>query len=494
MTGTALLLDGLRQMGAARVIHHIPNSVTEGYGLSQDGLAQSLGAGASLIITVDCGTSEIAKSRWLEDQRCDLIVTDHHQPGDELPVAVAILNPHRKECKFPFKPLAGVGVAWYLLRGLAQRQATGGPFLADPAWGLDLVAIGAVADIVPLLGANRILVREGLKRLNENARPGLQTLKDALGLTIVESKDVGWKIAPVLNVAKRTGEGAEKILELLLATVGDGATTIAASLVAANKVRRVRQGDLVVLAKTLINNPEDGYLFAASPEFEPGMVGLVAGTLLRENKVPVLLVALNGDRSKISGRVPQGFDLSCFFRENCHDLVEAPGGHPQAAGAGIRQDQLGELRERLASWAQQTAPDTVPQSHDGEITLDEVNLEEANALSQLAPFGAGFDEPGFLLREVTVSSIKKTKWQVTFQVRDKNSGSMRCSWLFPDDKVAALQVGALLGLRVVPEQHARDGLGLKVQEVMTDGVEKGGLSVVQGFVTQPAERKRIRAL
>lgn len=413
ITGTALLVETLQAFGA-RVLKHIPLRLRDGYGLSAAALNQAARDGVKVVLSVDCGVSAIAESQLARELGLDLIITDHHQAPDPLPEAWAIVNPQLPGETFPGRELAGVGVAFCLLVALRKALRESGRFAGgrepDLRLGLDLVALGSVADLVPLTGINRILVRAGLGLLEQNRRPGIKALREVAGVRRMTAGAVGFQLAPRLNAAGRL-EDAGHGVELLLDEGRGGAPALARLLDRFNQDRRrIEEVTLEQAIATLeANDDSDRYsIVLADERWHPGIIGIVASRLVERYHRPTILIALDGERGKGSGRSIRGFHLYRTLAA-CSSHLDGFGGHEFAAGLSLNVAALDGFRRAFESRARETLrpEDLVPiQFHDGEALLEEFDTAVVEDLERLAPFGIGNPEPAFVLRGVSARQIR----------------------------------------------------------------------------------------
>jgi len=405
ITSTFLLYSVLRDLGGA-VDYHIPHRTRDGYGLSDSAIGGAQRRGCSLIITVDCGITAVAAAERASALGIDTVITDHHEPPAALPRAAAIVNPRRPGCEYPFKSLAGVGVTFKLAQALLQPR--GG--LERAREYLDVVAIGTIADVVPLTGENRVLAVHGLERLNASPRPGLRALAEVAQLRgRITSREVAYGLAPRINAAGRMGN-AEQGLRLLLAREAAEARACAESLQEDNDLRR--QKDEEVLADALrrveaeLDWPNSAALVLWSSEWHPGVIGIVASRLVERFHRPTVLVALNGDRGRGSGRSLPGLDLNAMLG-HCDDLLEGWGGHALAAGMSVRRERLPELRTRLEALVREHTPPGAFAPRlvvDAEITLNACTLGTVEWLERLSPYGLDNPEPLFRANGLVIES------------------------------------------------------------------------------------------
>lgn len=413
VTGTALLVETLRAFGA-NVNYYIPLRLRDGYGVSMAALDACAVDGATLAVTVDCGISAHRQAVRAAELGLDLIITDHHQVPDLLPEAVAVLNPARTDCHYPCKNLAGVGVAFLLLvalrkylRGLGYWYKRSEP---DLRFGLDLVALGTIADIVPLKGLNRALAKAGIELLGHSGRPGLQALKKVVRVEKVNCGVVGFRLAPRLNAAGRLDDAAVGV-ELLLQTSVENAMPTAELLDRVNRDRQTLEQQTLEQADELWQRQTGGAthsIVLADERWHPGVIGIVASRLVEKYHRPTVLIALDGPGGKGSGRSIKGLHLYRVLQD-CQACLEGFGGHEYAAGLSIASDRVEEFREAFEKLARQCLQpeDLLPrQFHDGEVYLEDLDLDGIDELSRLAPFGPGNPQPVFLARGVHVQGAQ----------------------------------------------------------------------------------------
>ena len=408
ITSTSLLTATLTALGA-KVSYFIPDRIRDGYGLSERGVDVARKRRVKLIITADCGITATNEVKLARAAGIEVLVTDHHEPLGDLPEAVAVLNPKRKDCPYPFKDLAGVGVVFKLVQGLAARR----PDLLPRSFvlgHLDLVALGTIADVVPLLGENRIFAKIGLEQLCTSEKPGIVALKEVAGLKTrrVESGHVAYILAPRINAAGRLGN-AESGVRLLLSTEPSAAAIIAESLEEDNTNRKkidesTLEDALVQLRRYGPELPPAIVLW--SDRWHPGVLGIVASRLIERFHRPTILVACDGEEGKGSGRSVPGFDVHQALQE-CSDYLIGFGGHSYAAGLTIQAENLEAFRDRLCAvvTARIRPDDYIPKlAIDGPILLDDLNEDLVQFLDRLSPFGIGNAEPLFIADDVRLAS------------------------------------------------------------------------------------------
>ncbi len=435
VTSTTLLLEVLGRLGW-KADFYLPHRMDEGYGLSQDGVENCLRKHpTTLLLAVDCGSTAVQSIAWLKQQGVDVIVLDHHQISDPAPTAVALVNPQvarpADAAVGDFRELCSVGLAFKLAHALIKRgREIGLPGTADfdlkPL--LDLVALGTIADIVPLLGENRILVSVGLERLSTTQRPGLLALKQVAQCPPkLGPYEVGFQLGPRLNAAGRL-ETAEESLRLLLASDEAVAVPIAQALDARNRERQKIERSIVEEVSGAVRarfNPATDYVIVEGQlQWHIGVVGIVASRVLQEFYRPTIIVGGEGGEWRGSGRSIAGFDLAAALRE-CDDLLVRHGGHAMAAGLTIQPDRLDALRQRLNDLARRTLqPDNLqpPLRLDAEVGLGEITLATLVELDRLRPTGQGNPTVQFVARKLThrrpLQRIGSAKQHVKLWVTD----------------------------------------------------------------------------
>ncbi len=406
ITATCLLTEYLRSEGGT-VIPYIPDRMEEGYGLNRDAVRALRGQGVSLIVTVDCGITAVEESVYARELGVDVIITDHHECKEALPQAEAVVDPHRPDCPYPFKALAGVGVALKLVLAL------GGPGRQDCLLEryADLAAIGTVADVMSLTGENRCLVRLGVSALRRTTRPGLQALLREAGLDEkpLSAVSIGYTLAPRINASGRMGCAA-LAAELLL--TGDPARgqELALQLCALNRERQAIEAGIYEECQAraeAIPAGERAALVLAGENWHQGVVGIVASRLAEKYSCPTFMICLQDGRGKGSCRSFGGFNLFAAL-ESCAGLLEGFGGHELAAGFTILEENIPAFTRRINSCVLQRTGGAEMVSTleiDGEIDDGGLlTLEEVEGLAVLEPYGSGNPRPVFSLSGCTVAA------------------------------------------------------------------------------------------
>jgi len=400
--GTALLTQGLSLLGG-KAIPYIPHRLKEGYGLNLVSLESLRQQGVTLVITVDCGIGNIHEVEHAQGKGLDIIITDHHSISDLLPPALAVINPKRESSAYPFHQLAGVGVAFKLLQALFQTL--GKKEQLDEL--LDIVALGTVADVVPLVGENRYLVKRGLEALTKTQRLGLQEIAHIAGLQLsnLDTKHISWVLAPRLNAPGRL-DYALTSYRLLVTDSPEEARQLAQELEETNTQRQRLTGELLAKAKEQlsISGVDFPLLMVGGEDYPPGIAGLIAGRLAEEFYRPVIVLRQGRDISGGSARSIPEFDIIAAFRE-CQDILLRFGGHPMAAGFALPTENLTRFQQRLLHIAadQLSGVDLHPfLTIEADIPLSAINGEVFKLVERFAPFGSGNPLPVFLSRGVKV--------------------------------------------------------------------------------------------
>ena len=409
----ALYTRVLRSLGA-QVEAFVPHRLTDGYDLGHAGIRAAAECGATLILTGDCGIVAFDAIAAATAAGIDVIVTDHHTPGAELPACCAVINPNRSDCRYPEKGLAGVGVAFKLCQALAKVYG-----LADDAlwYYLDLVAVATIADLAPLTGENRTLTRFGLKVLKETRNPGLAALLQTAGLSGVGALAAGQishVLAPRINAVGRMSEAARGV-KLLLASDEATAMPIAQSLEEENRTRQEVDRATLQQALEMLDGDYDAernrVIVLAAEGWHPGVIGIVASRVVEILHRPTILIALEegGARGRGSARSIPAFHLYNALHSCAHHL-DRFGGHKYAAGLEIRAERIPLLRAELEAYAAEvlTADDLVPElCYDLELTLAEANADLLRLMRHLGPHGVGNPSPVFVARGVGVQGYPK---------------------------------------------------------------------------------------
>jgi single-stranded-DNA-specific exonuclease len=424
VSATSLFTLFFRSQGV-EADRYIPDRMTEGYGLNVAAMATIRDRGASVIITADCGTTSFQEIEAARAYGMDVIITDHHEPAPELPRAYALLNPNRRDSVYPFKGLTGVGVAFKLAQGILMRKAgragTDGrtaalapdfpPELYDY---LDLVTLGTIADVAPIIGENRFFIKEGLQLLTRARRTGIAALKEVAGVKGAEASVgmVGFSLAPRLNAAGRLSR-ADDGVQLLTTGDHEEAMDIARRLDRVNMERQKIEEQIRKEAREQVLQQRDvekeGVIVLESSSWHPGVIGIVASKIAEEFFRPAVLIAVGPDGiGKGSARSIPAFHLYEALAE-CRPLLEGFGGHKYAAGLTIRSENIPALRTRLSEVARQTlkAEDFIPRLKvDMEVELGGISFALLKEMDLLSPFGVANPEPVLTSRGIDVTAPK----------------------------------------------------------------------------------------
>ena len=398
MTSTTLLMKNIRALGGM-VSYYIPNRFTEGYGLNGAALRQIAAEGCGLLVTVDCGISSADVVAQM-DGAMDIIITDHHLPGAALPPAYAVINPHRADCPYPFKELAGVGVAFKLVQALWQLEEE--RLYADD---LDIVALGTVADLVPLVGENRKIVQAGLRRMTERPSPGIAALIRVSGCEgkAINTGIVGFQLAPRLNAAGRI-ETARRGVELLTAADVHEADCIAAELNALNTERRDLEQDILTEAESMLGGftPDVPAIVVAGEDWNAGVIGIVASRLVEKYYRPSIVLTRQGDVYKGSCRSIAGLHMYDALAA-CRDTLIQFGGHAMAAGLTLECNRVEDFRCAFANYVNThlNYEDFTPKiSIEALVAPADWTIPMVEEIALLEPYGMGNPRPIFGVRDV----------------------------------------------------------------------------------------------
>lgn len=410
ITATALLYEFLQSAGADAQ-YYIPDRKGEGYGINIMAVNKLYKLGTKLMITVDCGITAIGEVEFAKLQGMDVIITDHHTCKDRLPTAAAaILNPKRPDCEYPFDALAGVGVAFKLILALAMKLGMKTSDIFNKY--VDIAALGTIADVVPLLGENRIIVDKGLKAMQNPQRPGIKAIMEVAGALRkgINASTIAFAIAPRLNAAGRLGT-ATTAVELLLTKDEERAREIAADLDAENKERQLTEQNILEEALSLIaadpNFEKKKVIVLAKEDWHHGVIGIVASRLCEMFYKPCILISHSNGIGKGSGRSIPNFNLFDALSE-CEKYLTGFGGHSVAAGLNINISDLEDFIKAINKYADDTLTekDMIPSVNiDCPITERAVTLENAYMLSRLEPFGMSNEKPVFAMANVQVTDI-----------------------------------------------------------------------------------------
>jgi len=407
ITCVSMLMPCLRHLGA-EVDYYIPHRLDEGYGLSLESIAELKDNGCSLIITADCGISAATEVKAANDAGMDVIITDHHEPRDELPQALVTLDPKLEDCGYPFDKLAGVGVAFKLAQALMDDNGENQAFLREQ---LDLVALGTIVDVVPLIGENRIIVKHGLEVLNRMERPGIKALCEVSDVEkgSINGGIVGFRLGPRLNAAGRI-DTARSAVQLLTTDSYEEALEIAQELDTANKERQGIERTILGEAKEqAVKFAHEKGLVLAAEGWHPGVVGIVASRIKDLHYRPAILISLEGEEGRGSARSIPEFDLFQALTK-CSHLLKRFGGHKAAAGLSIAKEKIPEFRKAFSRIVNETLePDDLNPKVpiDASVHMSALTLDVVEQLSLLEPYGLGNPRPMIELKELLVKGMPR---------------------------------------------------------------------------------------
>jgi single-stranded-DNA-specific exonuclease len=401
VTATVILIEGLSRLGA-EVIPYIPDRINEGHGIKLSALEKLQAQGVRLVITVDCGVTDLAEVKKAREMGIDMIITDHHIPLENLPRAIAVVDPKRKDSMYPCPDLAGAGVAFKLLQALFHKDSRK-EWLSRL---MDLVVLATITDLVTLVGENRYLVKEGLRELNESSHVGIQEMVKLAGLKLGElnAEDISWVLGPRLNAAGRMNN-ASTSYQLLTTQSSEESRLLALELEKKNAERQKLTHEVLSRAREkLAAKLHLPVLIDSDESYSIGVIGLVAGRLAGEFYKPAIIISLGPELCQGSCRSIPEFNVAAALEE-CHNLLVTFGGHPLAAGFTVTRQNLTQLQERITTLATdqlghlELRPEIVI---DADVSLTILTGDTYNFIQKLSPFGRGNPRPTFLTRQVEV--------------------------------------------------------------------------------------------
>ncbi|MBI5643668.1 MAG: single-stranded-DNA-specific exonuclease RecJ [Deltaproteobacteria bacterium] len=431
-TSTALVYLFFKEIGVEATCY-IPERQSEGYGLNSPALKKLRDSGISLVITVDCGVSNSAEVAYANSLGMDIIISDHHEIESALPEAYGILNPKQSGCAFPFKLLAGVGVAFNLIMALRARLREDGWFkgeIPNLKRYLDLVAVGTVADLVPLVDENRILVSYGLKELERGGRVGLKALMDASGIKPgkLDTDNIAFQLAPRINAAGRLTSATLALKLLVTEDAAEGAS-LAESLNRENASRQKIEEETLQQALGMLGDGREMGIVLASEGWNPGVIGIVASRLADRFGKPAVMIALEGDCGKGSARGVKAFNILEGLKA-CSHLLAKYGGHKAAAGLTISRDNIEKFKGEFLEFLDNEIADedlTPEILLDAIVSLDEVDLKLIAEIEKLAPFGASNREPLLCVTDAHIIATEIVgSRHLRLKVRQKGQNSLNC--------------------------------------------------------------------
>ncbi|MDX2037397.1 MAG: single-stranded-DNA-specific exonuclease RecJ [Isosphaeraceae bacterium] len=486
--GTSLLLGCLRLAGAKSLDYYIPHRVEEGYGINAEALRKIAEAGPALVVTVDCGISAIGPAELARELGLELIITDHHHIGDRLPEADVLVHPRLPGGSYPFGDLCGCGVAFKLAWQVAKSFGDGkkaSPHLREfLIEAVMLVALATVADVMPLLGENRLLVHHGLNGLSMSPTLGLRALLDVAGLSEaprgINSGHVGFGLAPRINAAGRL-ERASTAVEMLTARDESTARRLAETLDACNRERQETEQSMVAEARELVekSGPIDSRaaIVVAKDGWHKGIVGIVASRLVDIHHRPTIVLTIRDGMAQGSARSVPGFDLYAAIAA-CSDLLDRFGGHEAAAGLELAADRLDEFSERFEARCRETLTPELRDrviSIDAETSVAQLDLRTLETIGRLEPHGVGNPRPTIQITRCRVAGevkrIGQDQRHIKFRIVEGDSSITALGWSM-SDRAAELQSGVdydFVGHPSINEFNGRREAQLELRDFRRSG-------------------------
>ena len=449
ITATCLLTDFLRRHGAD-VVSYIPGRLEEGYGLNPIAIHQLHSEGVKLIITVDCGITAIAEAELCRELGMDLVITDHHECKDTLPLAAAVVDPHRIDGGYPHKNLSGVGVAFKLASALSGSQEE---VLNQYA---DMVCLGTVADVMLLQGENRVFVSRGLEMLKTTRRPGIAALMAECGCSpdTVTASSIGFMLPPLINAAGRMGK-IELAIELFLTADPLRAEEVARALCDLNRQRQAVESEIYQTAISMLpaGQPPEAIVLA-DESWHQGVVGIVASRIAEEYACPTFLICLDGDHGKASSRSHSGFNLFASLTA-LSDLLESYGGHELAAGFTIRRSNIPEFRRQICTLAADLYRDDSPRTSldiDCTIPPELLTVKGIDSLNVLEPCGSGCPKPILMMKNMTIDRITMVGngRHMRLRLRSGRFG-MNAIYFSANPETASIALGDVVDIAFIPQ-------------------------------------------
>lgn len=405
ITSVTVLKSFLEERGL-EVAEYIPNRLEEGYGLNKaavDGIAKQ---GYTLMITVDCGISAIEEVKYANELGIETIITDHHEPGNELPEAIAVVDAKRKDNKYPFRNLAGVGVVFKLIQAIGMELK-----LEEKEYlkYLDIVCIGTISDIVPLVDENRVIVKLGLRLVEQTKNLGLRAILQVSGYSKIDSSTISFGVAPRINACGRMGH-QEEALKLFLSKEINEVNELTQKLNEYNKLRQETEKNIYTDAIMQIERDglaNNNTIVVMGENWHHGVIGIVSSKITEMYFKPSILLCEEEDAGKGSGRSIPGFDLYEALTQ-CNDSIEKFGGHSMAVGINVKKDKFEEFKQKLEQIAREKhIEEIVPiLKIDAQISLDEINKDMVDSLKELEPFGEENKTPLFVFKNLKIDSIR----------------------------------------------------------------------------------------
>lgn len=423
--GAAMLYLFLKELGA-RVQYYIPDRLKEGYGISRAGIDHAVELGVNLFIAIDCGITAVDQVDYASQRGLDVIICDHHEAGPVLPPALAVLDPIKPGDPYPFKPLSGCGVGFKLIQGIARR--VGKEDLLRPY--LDFVTLASTADIVPLTGENRVLVKLGLENINTSPRPGIRALIESAGLKLgrITTGQIVFALAPRINAAGRLGD-ATRAVRLLTSVDPEEARALAQELEEENRNRRKIDEDTFADAQQLFEEcfdvHSDPAIVLHQEHWHPGVVGIVASRMVERYYKPSIMMATVDGVAKGSARSVSGFDIYEALKR-CEDKILQFGGHKYAAGLTVEIERLEEFREAFKAAVKDLMTEELKTPEiriDMELDLQEITPRFIKILREFAPFGPNNSRPTFLTRNLEVAGTARIVGRNHLRFRVRQNGA-----------------------------------------------------------------------
>ena len=405
ITSVTVLKSFIEERGI-KVSEYIPNRLEEGYGLNKEAVKMIYEQGNQLMITVDCGISAVEEVDYANELGLETIITDHHEPGSELPKALAVVDAKRKDNKYPFRNLAGVGVVFKLIQAISMKLN-----LEEKEYlkYLDIVCIGTISDIVPLVDENRVIVKLGLKLVEQTRNIGLRSILQMAGYNKIDSTTVSFGVAPRINACGRMGH-QEDALKLFLSKDENEVKQLTQKLDEYNKKRQEIEKNIYNDAINQINEKkldERNTIIVSGKNWHHGVIGIVSSKITELYFKPSILLCEEGEIGKGSGRSIPGFDLYEALTE-CKESIEKFGGHSMAIGINVKKEKFEEFKEKLEEIAiQKEISKIVPiLKIDAQIELNEINQKIVDSLKELEPFGEENKTPLFIIKNLKIDSIR----------------------------------------------------------------------------------------
>ena len=406
ITSITVLSSFLKDLGL-ETTHYIPNRLNEGYGLNKDAIDKVKENGCDLMITVDCGISSIEEIKYANSIGIETIITDHHEPGEEIPKALAVIDNKRKDSTYPFRELAGVGVVFKLIQAIGIKLG-----LKEETYlkYLDIVCVGTISDIVPLVDENRVITKLGIKLVKQTRNIGLKSILKSSGYTSIDSNTISFGVAPRINACGRMGK-AEEALDLLLSTNVNEAFELTNKLNEHNKNRQETEKAIFKNTVEIIEREhldKNKAIIVAGENWHHGVIGIVSSKITDMYFKPSILLSFEEDGTgKGSGRSIPGFDLHEALTK-CIDSIEKFGGHSMAVGITVKKDKLEEFRKKFEKIAEESKIDEINPiiKIDAKLNLNEINKEMVLSLKKLEPFGEANKMPIFAFKNLKIDSIR----------------------------------------------------------------------------------------